>query len=214
MRNYSLTAASLSQHLESKRLSILAGTAETTTLPSQSVDAIFAAAAFHWFDGPPARREILRIGRRTSNAEEGFGVPLIILTGGRVSTTKFDAPGADDPRFGPDGHWRAFTERMQNFHRDAGIDYTARVQEQKFSKAYLDEFFGHGDWKEQRSDSSRTLGLDEIVAGLESYSSNPRKGTPEYDKLVRSVTEIFEQYQREGRIKFVRDRVMYYGYVR
>jgi len=39
----------------------VAGTAEATTLPPQSVDLVTAAQAFHWFDIVPARRECLRV---------------------------------------------------------------------------------------------------------------------------------------------------------
>ena len=34
----------------------VAGTAEATTLPDRSIDAIVAGQAFHWFDAAKARR--------------------------------------------------------------------------------------------------------------------------------------------------------------
>ncbi len=37
------------------------GTAEATTLPDASVDAVVAAQAFHWFDAPRALNEIARV---------------------------------------------------------------------------------------------------------------------------------------------------------
>src|SRR5689334_8180396 len=39
----------------------VSGTAETTTLESQSVDLITAGQAFHWFDRDKTRQEFLRI---------------------------------------------------------------------------------------------------------------------------------------------------------
>ena len=41
----------------------VAGTAEATGLPDQSVDLVTAAQAFHWFDSLRARREFRRIAR-------------------------------------------------------------------------------------------------------------------------------------------------------
>ncbi|MEX2283907.1 MAG: class I SAM-dependent methyltransferase [Gemmatimonadota bacterium] len=41
----------------------IAGSAENTTLPDQSVDLILAGQAFHWFDRSAARAEFMRIGR-------------------------------------------------------------------------------------------------------------------------------------------------------
>ena len=40
---------------------VVDGTAESMPLPDNSVDAVIAAQAFHWFDGPAALREIRRV---------------------------------------------------------------------------------------------------------------------------------------------------------
>ena len=39
----------------------VAGTAEATNLAGHSVQIVTSAQAFHWFDGPAARREFMRI---------------------------------------------------------------------------------------------------------------------------------------------------------
>jgi SAM-dependent methyltransferase len=40
---------------------VLPGTAESIPLAASSVDAVFSGDAFHWFDGPPALAEIVRV---------------------------------------------------------------------------------------------------------------------------------------------------------
>src|SRR5205085_2919328 len=51
-----------SRLLESfSNLTMVAGTAETTALPSASVDFVTAAQAAHWFDRVKARKEFARI---------------------------------------------------------------------------------------------------------------------------------------------------------
>jgi ubiquinone/menaquinone biosynthesis C-methylase UbiE len=50
------TLASHTAHVE-----VIDGTAESMPLPDNSVDAVVAAQAFHWFDGPAALREIGRV---------------------------------------------------------------------------------------------------------------------------------------------------------
>jgi SAM-dependent methyltransferase len=42
-------------------IEVVEGTAEAMPLPDHSVDAVVAAQAFHWFDGPAALREIGRV---------------------------------------------------------------------------------------------------------------------------------------------------------
>jgi ubiquinone/menaquinone biosynthesis C-methylase UbiE len=60
---------------------VLAGTAEEIPLPDESVDAVFAAEAFHWFDLERAPAEIARV----------------LRAGGHLAVL-FNRPGWDDDR--------------------------------------------------------------------------------------------------------------------
>jgi len=82
------------------------GTAECIPRPDCAADAVVAAQAFHWFDGPRALREIARVlvpGGRLGliwNAREG-GEPWIA----RLDAV-FDRYRGDVPRYAA-GEWRA-----------------------------------------------------------------------------------------------------------
>ena len=175
------------------------GTAEATTLPDHSVDLVTAAAAFHWFDGPSARKEILRI---TKPAAQGH--PMAIFTRGRVDPDRHDI----------DQYWLDFTDKMREFQRQAGVDYTEKVHRAVLSDESLNAFFGHGEWKKVQYPGHRELTWEQILGGLESYSSNPKDGTEESETLIRKMKEQFDKFQKDGKVIIARDHVVYLGYVR
>ncbi len=89
---------------------VLDGTAEALPLDTGTVDAVVAGAAFHWFDGPAALREIHRVLR------SGGGLGLVWNP--RDETVEWvaqlvrlvDAYKQGDPPRYTDGRWRrAFT---------------------------------------------------------------------------------------------------------
>ncbi|MFA9433018.1 class I SAM-dependent methyltransferase [Egicoccus sp. AB-alg2] len=51
----------LARSVPDARLEVVDGTAEALGLPDASLDAVTAAQAFHWFDGPAALREFHRV---------------------------------------------------------------------------------------------------------------------------------------------------------
>ena len=54
---------------------ILEGTAEAIPLPSESLDVVVVAQAFHWFDGPRALAEIHRVPETRGEARAGLERP-------------------------------------------------------------------------------------------------------------------------------------------
>ena len=56
------------------RVTIVAATAEATTLPERSIDVITSAQAMHWFDLNAFRRECLRIGKSDAIAISVYNV--------------------------------------------------------------------------------------------------------------------------------------------
>jgi ubiquinone/menaquinone biosynthesis C-methylase UbiE len=127
----------------------LAGTAERLPLPDASVDAIFVAQAFHWFDGRRALDEMARVLR------PGGGIGLL------WNTTPWERrEGAwfaqlDDlleqsradlsvVRRHYRGRWRGAFEREQRFQalREATFENTQRTSEDEFlanlaSRSYI-----------------------------------------------------------------------------
>jgi SAM-dependent methyltransferase len=83
-----------------KHAAVVDGTAEATTLPGRSVDAIVCAQALHWFDLDAFRLECLRIGRPGRSLRDGRPGVLVIavynntpggssVTHSRLSTEAF-----------------------------------------------------------------------------------------------------------------------------
>ena len=185
----------LASHINDGRFTSLNATAEATTLPDKSVDLALAGAAYHWFDPSRTRTEILRVVKPIPER----GCPFIILNSGRSKNLN--------------AHWQAFGDAMREFRRQTGTDHTERLHAKVFSEQELGRFFG-GEWKEKRFGNERTMKLEELKQGVQSYSSNPMIGTLDYNTLMQRMEKEFMKWQENGVVVVPRETVMYYGYVR
>src|SRR5437660_4475378 len=96
------------------RFTSVAGTAEATTLPDQSIDLITAGQAFHWFDRDSCRKEFMRILRPG-------GWVVLVWNDRRIDSTPFLA---------------AYEQLLVTY----GTDYQ-QVDHKRIDSAVLREFF-------------------------------------------------------------------------
>jgi len=170
------------------RFTSVAGSAEATGLPDDSVDFVTVAQAFHWVDRDRAKMEFARILRPG-------GQVAIFWNFRRTGGTPF-----------LDGY-EAMLDRF-------GTDY-ARVKDRYRYRepAVLAAFFG-GPYASRYFEHSRLLEREEMRGLLQSASYVPAAGADNFEPMMKEFDRVFEETQRDGRIKLIYDTELYFGPLR
>jgi len=161
----------------------IAGTAEETTLPAQSVDFATAAQAAHWFNLPRARCEFARILR-----PEGWAV--LLWNERSTDTTPF---------------LRDYEQLLMTY----STDYQQVRHENTTDK--IDTFFAPSAFEERTFDMQQNFDYAELEGRLLSSSYAPLADNPNYAAMLTRLRRIFDAHQAEGRASMEYRTRMYYG---
>lgn len=162
----------------------LDGSAEATKLPPASVDFVVAAQAFHWFDREKTRAEWLRILK-----PQGWGV--LVWNDRRVDSTPFLVD---------------YEAALNAFSTDYKEINHKNVQDERL----IQPFFG-GEIYQARFDNFQYFDLDGLIGRVASSSYAPERGTDRFKELEALLSTLFQKYQRNGRVTFEYDTIVYYG---
>ncbi len=168
---------------EFPRLTSVAGTAEATTLPDQSVDFISAAQAAHWFDRGRARREFARILKP--------GGWLVLLWNERVT---------DSTRF-----LRDYEQMLLTY----GTDYE-EVRHERTTEA-VNEFFDPAPFQERVFEMRQEFDHAGVEGRLLSSSYAPGPEHPNHAPMLRELRRIFDICAVGGRASFEYKTRLYFG---
>ncbi len=174
-------AALQPQHPKSK---IIAGTAEATTLPEQSIDLITVAQAMHWFDLERTRTEFARILKPS-------GWCAVIYNNRRLG---------GDP----------FHDAYERFILDFGIDYGA-VKQQHVGRKRLAQFFGPSPMTCVSIPNAQSLSFEALEGRLLSASYIPQPGHPRFDEMHAAIQHLFADTQSHGTVTMHHDCLVCYG---
>jgi SAM-dependent methyltransferase len=161
----------------------VAGTAEATTLPGNSVGLVGAGQAFHWFDPPEAREEFGRI----------------LVPGGRVALV-WNSPLYDASPFMRD--YRRLLERF-------GTDWE-KVTHLEVDAGTLRPFFG-GSFEERRLENRQTFDRESLEGRLLSSSFVPGPGDERCGPMLEELAGIFSGHQRGSEVVFEYEVRVFYG---
>jgi SAM-dependent methyltransferase len=159
------------------------GKAEATTLAAESVGAVVAGQAFHWFDPGKARHEFRRILRPP-------GLVVLLWNTRKLDTTPF---------------LRAYEELLHRF----GTDYK-EVVHTNVDRAALRAFFG-GDIEARVLPNEQVFDRDGICGRLRSSSYTPPPGHPNHEPMLRELDRIFDAHAEGGTVRFEYDTELYFG---
>lgn len=163
----------------------VAGRAESSGLPSASVDGVTAAQAFHWFEVEAARQEFSRILR------PGGWVALIWNRRLTVETPFL----------------REYEELLMRY----GTDYT-EVNHRNIDDTKLAVFFP-GGYEGAAFANRQDFDYPGLRGRLLSSSYVPQDGHPNFTPMLRELLRVFERHQKNGTVHFLYETEIYWGHL-
>jgi ubiquinone/menaquinone biosynthesis C-methylase UbiE len=160
------------------------GSAEATTLTSESMDFVTAGQAFHWFDAEAAAREFRRI------LKPGGSV-VVVWQDRRMEENQFT---------------RAYEDILDRF----GIDYQ-RVKEAYPEAEKIQAFFSRSPFQWRELPNSQSLDWEGLCGRLRSSSFAPTEDHANFQPMMAELRKIFLAHLENNRVQleyFVR---IYFG---
>jgi ubiquinone/menaquinone biosynthesis C-methylase UbiE len=176
----------LASYRQSRKFQSVDGTAEATTLADGSVDGVIACQAFHWFDPAQARDEFARI-------QKAGGWTALIWNLRKTDSTPF---------------LRAYEQLLLEFGND---DYASiRQGEAKLSR--FEQLFRNG-FTRHVLPNTQQFDLPGLTGRLLSSSYAPAAGDPKHEPMLRTLAEIFDEFNETGMVEFQYDTEIFAGHV-
>jgi ubiquinone/menaquinone biosynthesis C-methylase UbiE len=162
----------------------IAGQAEKTTLGDRSIDCVTAGQAFHWFNLTQARQEFDRI----------------LRPGGWVALVWNHRSTDASP----------FLAGYEHLLKTYANDYEA-VKDRNVGIEQLQSFFAPSRFERAAFSNIQTFDFEGLRGRLLSSSYMPNTGQLGYEDMMRSLSQLFETYQDQGRIHLQYETALYYG---
>lgn len=159
--------------------------AESTTLPNDSVDFIIAAQSFHWFQPEPTNLEFRRILRLN-------GWVVLIWNTRKTSTPFLQA-------------YDSLVAWIAGHRKN-------RVKHEDFTDSAVTEFLGRCE--AVKLENSQRLDFDGLAGRLMSASYSPLPGQELYQDLIGRARELFDRYEKNGTVEFLYWTEVYAGKLR
>lgn len=153
----------------------IAGTAEDTGLPANSIDLVVAGQAFHWFDQEKAKVEFRRILRPD-------GWVALIWNGRNIDTSPF-------------------LKQYEELLLKHSTDYY-RVNHMNIGLDILQEFFAPGTLRQETYANFQHFDLAGLKGRCLSSSYAPNIGQPGHESMIAELDEIFRTHQKDGFVMF------------
>lgn len=159
------------------------GTAENTQLETDSIDAVVAGQAFHWFDRDAARSEFSRILK-----PKGL---VVLIWNERKTKSAFEV---------------AYDELIIKHGKDyVKVDHR-NIDEIKIGAFYAPESFSYHLFQ-----NKQVFDFDGLQGRLFSSSYMPARGENGYEAMVTDLKQLFEDYKEDNSITINYDTKVYIG---
>ncbi len=159
------------------------GSAEDTTLANESVDAVIAGQAFHWFDAEKSKAEFQRI------LKPG-GITVLIWNERNVLTP--------------------FEKEYETLISRHGKDYV-KVQHRNIDMAHIAAFFAPLPVEMESFTNSQQFNLEGLKGRLSSSSYMPLSHETGYTGMMHDLETLFGKYKEDGTIRISYETKVYTG---
>ncbi|HVZ95301.1 MAG TPA: class I SAM-dependent methyltransferase [Chitinophagaceae bacterium] len=157
------------------------GRAEKTNLEDDSIDLIFCAQSFHWFNNAETKSEFERI----------------LSPAGHIALV-WNVRNENDP----------FQKEYEALLREIP-DYSTVSRIHNATESSIREFFLPRMLHQESIPNLQTFDIDGFRGRLLSSSYFPKEGK-EYERLIGKATTLFDKYQQNGFIRFGYDTKIYW----
>ena len=159
------------------------GTAESTTLPDNSIDLVTCAQAAHWLKREDALREFQRILKPNHFV-------VVLFNDRKVKGNPF----SDD-----------YEELVVKYGTDYGeVQRLGRIFEGL-------EFFVPYSCEKRTLPNYQDFDYESLEGRLLSSSYAPQRGDPSFEPMIADLKQVFEKHQRDGRVRMEYDTNIYFG---
>jgi len=184
--NQPMRDAAVEQLSAYKTFTPIDGTAEATTLPTKSADLIVCAQAFHWFNDAKTKVEFNRILKDTGKTA--------LIWNSRLTDVD------------------EFAKAYEALLKHDGIDYN-KVNHRKVRDIDFKAFFKNGVYTLTKYANTQIFDEAGLIGRAYSSSYVPQEDTPEGEKFLVLLKEIFNKYSVDGKVSFVYETEIYLGEV-
>ncbi len=158
---------------QNQNFTSVSASAEATTLPDSSVDWIFAAQAFHWFDVEQCRSEFARILRT-----EGH---VVLVWNNR----RHDTP---------------FAKEYEKVLQELATDYATVRHDGAEAVGRIDALFAPLAPEVRRFDNQQRFDLTGLTGRTFSSSYTPPPGDPRHEVLAEALGTLFNSHEIGGEV--------------
>jgi SAM-dependent methyltransferase len=166
------------------RFHSIAASAEATTLADHSMDVVFAAQAFHWFDLPKARAEFSRL-------LKADGFIALVWNVRQTDSTPF---------------LRDYEALLETY----ATDY-AQVRHESIDETVLQQFFAGGSYQRRSLPNAQHLDFEGLRGRLLSSSYAPAVGQPGHEPMLEELRRLFDTHQHDGLVDILYDTEIHVG---
>jgi ubiquinone/menaquinone biosynthesis C-methylase UbiE len=167
---------------KSKNFISISGTAESTTLESNSVDFIISGQAFHWFEKAKSKIEFRRILKN-----DGY---TVLMWNEKTSSNNF---------------MKAYYDLIKNY----GKDYE-KINHTNVNDRIIEKFFSPCTVKKKFFKHTHLLDYQGLEGRLLSSSYIPLEGE-KFNKMISELKQMFEKYNVNGKTGMEYETILYYG---
>lgn len=169
-----------------EKFSMVAGSAEDTSLPSQYGDFVIAAQSFHWFQPEATRREFARI----------------LKAGGWAVLIWHDRDMESTP----------FLRAYEDFLLRYSTDYTTVAHNKVANYGALERFYSPDRMRLIVQETHQRFDLEGLRGRLLSSSYAPREGTAA-EVMLDELPKLFARYAENGSVTLDYRTKIYFGHL-